>query len=462
MKLNGKYFHWPFNRRGKGCTSSIDVGIMKMETKRIRKHFPSVAKCKRICTNNAATTQVPQDLLDMLRELYPQYENVHRGQSTASIRMTEKFEEAYKKIAAFIGASDWRNVILYRGTTEAINAVMYSLMTEFRDGDNVVTTYMEHNSNYIPWYALCREIAPVFGRTIECRIVGFDKESGELDLNDLQAKVDRRTKIVCCTGASNFLGTKPPLGEVVKIGRQSDYEHPNALSGSYILVDGAQLVPHAPVDVEKMNVDFLAWSFHKMLAPFGVGGLFVRGQVLETLRPYQYGGDMIAEGKVSPEKVEYAPSPWKFTAGTPNIIGTILSGEATEVIVDLVLQNNLKDAPQRERREKAMQLVQKHEEELTQYVIDELKAIRSVKVYGPEDASRKTAVIAFNIAGQNPFDVAKKLNNLKIESRAGCHCATLAHYYLGIIPPATCRVSFYFYNTLEEARYTVETIKKLS
>ena len=191
---------------------------VKMETSRIRKHFPAIAKSKRICTNNAATTQIPQELLELTKKLYLQYDSVHRGQSTASIKTTERFEEAYEKIATFISSKDWRNIILYRGTTEAINAVMYSLMTEFRDGDNVVTTYMEHNSNYVPWYALCREIAPKFGRKIECRIIGFDRETGELDLEDLEREVDRRTKIVSCTGASNFLGTKPSIGKIVNIG----------------------------------------------------------------------------------------------------------------------------------------------------------------------------------------------------------------------------------------------------
>ena len=157
---------------------NLDETHTLLQPSSIREHFPAIMKGKRICTNNAATTQIPQELLDMSRELYSQYDNVHRGQSSASIRITEKFEEAYKKIAAFIGSKDWRNVLLYRGTTEAINAVMYSLMTEFEDGDNIVTTHMEHNSNYIPWYALCREITPKFGRKIELRIAGFDRESG--------------------------------------------------------------------------------------------------------------------------------------------------------------------------------------------------------------------------------------------------------------------------------------------
>ncbi|HEY4675421.1 MAG TPA: cysteine desulfurase [Candidatus Bathyarchaeia archaeon] len=432
-----------------------------MQTDRIRQHFPSITKAKRICTNNAATTQIPQELLDLASELYLQYDNVHRGQSTASNWTTERFEEAYKRIAFFVGARNWRNVLLYRGTTEAINAIMYSLMTEFKNGDNVVTTYMEHNSNYVPWYALSHEIAPKFGINIECRLVEFDKESGELNLEDLEKKVDRRTKIICCTGASNFLGTKPPIDKIVNVGKQSGYLHPNGLCGSYVLVDGAQLVPHAPVDVEKMDVDFLAWSFHKMLAPVAVGGLYVRDQILETLRPFQYGGDMIAEGKVAPERVEYNELPWRFTAGTPNIIGTILAGEATRLIADLVLGDSYANPSDTEHTRKAMESIQEYERSLTQYLIDELASIQGVTVYGPKDASRRTSVVAFNIAGQNPMDVARQLDKKKIESRAGCHCATLAHHYLGIKPPASCRISPYFYNTMEEMEYVVAAVKKI-
>lgn len=431
-------------------------------SKKIRKHFLAIKKGKRICTNNAATSQIPNELLDLSRRLYVNYANVHRGQSSASIDTTRKFEEAYRKIATFIGAKDWTNVVLYRGATEAINAVMYSLMTEFRDGDNVVTTYMEHNSNYVPWYALCKEIAPAFGRKIECRIVGFDKQTGELNLEDLEAKVDSKTKIICCTGASNFLGTKPPIDKIVNIAKQSGYKHPNGLSGSYTLIDGAQLVPHTPVDVESMKIDFLAWSFHKMLAPVGVGGLFVRSQVLETLRPFQYGGDMIAEGKVTAEKVEYAALPWRFTAGTPNIVGTILAGEATELIAEIVLGKIPKEASKRQTIEKAMGSIQEYEKELIQYLLDELASMKGVTIYGPKDASRRTSAVAFNIAGQNPMNIAKQLDKLNVESRAGCHCATLAHYYLGINPPASCRISPYFYNTIEEIVYVVEAVRKVS
>src|SRR3954453_18252128 len=214
---------------------------------RIRQHFDFPAT-GRVVTNNAASTQPPRELLELHRSLTPSYENVHRGQSTASQRTTELFEQSYDTIASWLNAPSRRSIACYRNTTEAINAVMYSLLTEFRDGDNVVTTMMEHNSNFVPWYALCREILPRFGRRVECRVARFDHATGQLDLAHLADLVDSRTKLMCCTGASNFLGTKPPLDAVRRIARGSGYRQPSGESGSLFLVDAAQLVPSSYVD----------------------------------------------------------------------------------------------------------------------------------------------------------------------------------------------------------------------
>ena len=167
-----------------------------IDTKKIRKFFPAI-KAGRIVSNNAASTQIPVQLLDLLKKLVVQYDNVHRGQSRSSLLTTAEFEASYDTIAQFIGATSRKNIVLYRNTTEAINSVMYSLMTEFKDGDNVVTTFMEHNSNYVPWYGLCKEILSKFGVRVECRIAKYDKNTGELDLNHLKSLVDQRTKIVC-------------------------------------------------------------------------------------------------------------------------------------------------------------------------------------------------------------------------------------------------------------------------
>src|SRR5262249_14775878 len=196
----------------------------------------------------------------------------------------------------FLGAPGRNCIALYRNTTEVINAVMYSLLTEFRDGDNVVTTMMEHNSNYVPWYAMCRQILPRLGRRVEYRLARFDPATGELDLGHRASLIDARTKLVCCTGASNFLGTRTPLGAIRALADASRYPQPTGERRSYLLVDGAQLVPGSYVDVQALDVDYLAFSFHKMLAPFGVGALYGKEHLLEAALPFLYGGDMIAEG----------------------------------------------------------------------------------------------------------------------------------------------------------------------
>ena len=215
---------------------------MPLDVDAIRSHF-FFPERGRIVTNNAASTQPPRELVQLYQDLAPGYENVHRGQSDASQAMTTQFEASFDTIAQFINAPSRENVAVYRNATEALNSVMYSLMTEFRDGDNVVTTMMEHNSNYVPWHGLCQEILPKFGIRVQCRLVPFDPDTGELDLAQLAAQVDDRTKLVCCTGASNFLGTKTPLDSVRRIAAESGYRQPDGDRRSRVLIDGAQLVP---------------------------------------------------------------------------------------------------------------------------------------------------------------------------------------------------------------------------
>ena len=265
----------------------------------IREHF-AFPRLGRIVTNNAASTQPPDELLALYQSLAPGYENVHRGQSSASQAMTALFEESYDTIARFIGAPGRASIALYRNTTEAHNAVMYALLSEFRNGDNVVTTTMEHNSNYVPWYAMCREILPRFGRRVHYRLARFDPVTGELDLDHLASLIDARTKLVCCTGASNFLGTRNPLRTIRALANASGYRQPNGERRSHLLIDGAQLVPGSFVDVQDLDVEYLSFSFHKMLAPFGVGVLYTKQHLLASSLPFLYGGDMIAEGQRVP------------------------------------------------------------------------------------------------------------------------------------------------------------------
>jgi cysteine desulfurase/selenocysteine lyase len=438
-----------------------------LDVRAIRRHF-AFPERGRIVLNNAASTQPPRELLALYRSLAPGYENVHRGQSDASRAMTALFEEAYDTIAAFLGAPGRTSIALYRNTTEAINAVMYSLLTEFRDGDNVVTTTMEHNSNYVPWYAMCRQILPRLGRRVEYRLARFDPRTGELDLDHLASLVDARTKLVCCTGASNFLGTRNPLGAVRALADASGYPQPSGERRSHLLVDAAQLVPGSYVDVRALDVDYLAFSFHKLLAPFGVGVLYAKEHLLAGSLPFLYGGDMIAEGRVTPERVEYNALPWKYAAGTPNVLGTIVSAQALRVLVDLALTPRRatyfgSTGPlDRAAVRTAMARVSGWNRHLTARALAGLGAIGGVTVYGPRDAARRTSLVAFNVAGRDPFAVAEALNRAGVEARAGCHCATLAHHALGLTPPASCRLSFALYNTPDEVDRAVAAVAAIA
>jgi len=434
-----------------------------VDIKAVRARF-AFPRSSRIVTNNAASTQPPRDLLELYRSLAPGYENVHRGQSSASQEMTALFESSYDTIAQFLCAPSRTSIALYRNTTEAINAVMYSLLSEFRDGDNVVTTMLEHNSNYVPWYGMCREILPRLGRRVEYRLVRFDPLTGELDLGHMASLIDARTKLVCCTGASNFVGTRSPLTAIRALADSSGYPQPSGERRSHLLVDGAQLVPGSFVDVQALGADYLAFSFHKMLAPFGVGVLYEKEHLLQAARPFLYGGDMIAEGRVFPERVEYNCLPWKYSAGTPNILGTIVSAQALRILIDLALTPKRLEyfgtarPIERSVVENAMSRVSGWNRTLTQRALDGLGAIPGITIYGSHDAARRTSLVAFNLAGRDPVSVAEDLDQAGVEARAGCHCATLAHRALRLDPPASCRLSFYLYNTVSEVDQAVAAV----
>ena len=436
-----------------------------VDVQAIREHFV-FPKLGRVVTNNAASTQPPAELLELYASLGPGYENVHRGQSSASQAMTALFEESYDTVARFIGAPSRACLALYRNTTEAINAVMYSLLTEFRDGDNVVTTLMEHNSNYVPWYGLCREILPRLGRRVEYRLARFDPVTGELDLTHLASLIDARTKLVCVTGASNFLGTRPPLDKVRAVAGASGYRQPNGERRSYLLVDGAQLVPSSFTDVRALDVDFLAFSFHKLLAPFGVGVLYAKEHLLDNALPFLYGGDMIAEGRVAPDLVDYNVLPWKYTAGTPNVLGVIASAQALRLVIDLVSGERRWFATSlpmpRPAIKSAMNLVARHIRSVTERALEAAQAIPGLTVYGPAAGVPRSPLLAFNVAGMDPMRVANGLNELGVESRAGCHCATLAHRDLGLTPPASCRLSFTLYTSIDDIERAMDALRRVA
>ena len=446
--------------------SDVGMSLSVAELAHLREQF-DFDRSGRVVTNNAASTQPPRQLLDLYRSLTPFYDNVHRGQSDASAYTTDRFESSYDIIAGWLGASGRRSIATYRNTTEAINAVMYSLLTEFRDGDNVVTTMLEHNSNYVPWHGLCREILPRLGRRVELRIARFDHRTGELDLDHLASLVDSRTKLVGCSGASNFLGSKPPLPMVRAIADGSGYPQPTGERRSRLLVDGAQLVPSSFVDVQALDVDYLVFSFHKMLAPFGVGVLYAKEHLLEHSLPFLYGGDMIADGRVSPDAVGYNELPWKYSAGTPNILGVIASAQALRLIADLMggdpqrLYFRTEDPMPQPVVRRTMERVGGHTAALTRRAVEGLSAVPGLRVLGVPPGGARSPLVAFTVAGCNPFDLAAALNRLGVESRAGCHCATLAHHDLGLDPPASCRLSFYLYNSIDDVDRAVDAVRQV-
>jgi cysteine desulfurase / selenocysteine lyase len=237
---------------------------------------------------------------------------------------------------------------------------------------------------------------------------------------------------------------------------------------SYLLVDAAQLVPGTFVDVQALGLDYLAFSFHKLLAPFGIGVLYAREERLATALPFLYGGDMIAEGRVFPHRVEYNSLPWKYAAGTPNILGAIVSAQAARILLDLALTPGhpvyfgTSQPLSRAAVRAAMGRICAWDQQLTARALEGLGAIGGITIYGPRDAARRTALVAFNLAGRDPVAVAEALNRAGVESRAGCHCATLAHRALGLSPPASCRLSFYLYNTPDEVDRAVAAVAAIA
>lgn len=451
----------PRDTRG---AAPYDVGLVRTQF-----DFP---RHGRVVTNNAASTQPPRAIVDLLAELSGDYENVHRGQSPASQRMTQRFEAAYDTFAQWVNAPSRRSIATYRNTTEAINAVMYSLLTEFRDGDNVVTTMMEHNSDFVPWHAMCREILPRFGRRVECRVAGFDHATGELDLEHLAGLVDARTKLVCVTGASNFLGTKPPLTWIRVLADASGYARPGGGTGSLMLVDAAQLAPSSHVDVRSLDVDYLALSCHKLLAPYGVGVLYAKEELLERSLPFLYGGDMIAEGRVAPDRVDYNELPWKYAAGTPNVLGVIASAQTLRLLPDLVGADPLRrwftgaattspDLPP-ELVVETMRRVARHADTLTDLALREARSVDGLTTYGPPAGTPRAPLLSFNVAGVDPFELAEELGREGVEARAGCHCATLAHRDLGLDPPASCRLSFALYTSEADVVIAFDAVRRVA
>jgi cysteine desulfurase/selenocysteine lyase len=375
--------------------------------------------------DNAATTQKPRQVIDELVRYYETYNaNVHRGVHTLSEEATDAYEQARVKVNRFIHSPYGpESVIFVRNTTEAINLVASAWGRANLDADDeVVISVAEHHSNMIPWQLICQE------RGARLLYVDIDDE-GKLRIDDLEAKVGPRTKMVAVAHASNVLGINP-IKEIAAIAHRN---------GALLLVDGAQSVPHLPVDVADLDCDFLAFSAHKMLGPTGIGALWGMPEVLKRMDPYQGGGSMIS--RVTTEGSTWAALPEKFEAGTPNIADAIAWGAAIEYLEAL-----------------GMESIRAHDIEITTHALEELSKVPGVTVYGPRTAEERVGVVSFNLGDVHPHDLSQVLDQYGVAVRAGHHCAQPLMRRLDCV--ATARASFYLYNTKEEVDVLVEAVRE--
>ena len=375
--------------------------------------------------DNASTTQKPYSVINSITDFYSNYNsNIHRAVYQLAEEATELYEQTRKKIANFINVRP-EEIIFTRNTTESINLIAHSwARSNLKKDDVIAITELEHHSNIVPWQILCQEI----GTRLE--YVGID-ESGFLDVEHLIELISsRKVKLVSISHMSNVLGTIVPIERIVKTAHQYDIP---------VIVDGAQSVPHMPVDVKKLDCDFLVFSAHKMLGPTGVGVLYAKKELLEKMKPFMAGGDMIKE--VFKFHTNYNEVPYKFEAGTPNIADVVGFGAAVEYLEKIGMEN-----------------IRKHEIYLTEYALESMQSLKYTTIYGPMDSKFRGGVISFNIADIHPHDLATIMNDHGIAIRSGHHCAQVLMQRLDV--PATSRASFYIYNTKEEIDKFVNAIKE--
>ncbi|HEM3537546.1 TPA: cysteine desulfurase [Streptococcus suis] len=398
-----------------------------MDLERIRKDFSILDQVVNdeplVYLDNAATTQKPQQVLDVLADYYQKDNaNVHRGVHTLSERATARYEAARQKVADFIQAKSSKEILFTRGTTTGLNWVAQFAKEILQPDQEVLISVQEHHSNIIPWQQACQQTGA------KLRYVTL--KDGGLDMDHLRSLLSSKTKFVSLAHVSNVLGGVAPIGEIAELVHQV---------GAYLVVDGAQSVPHMAVNVQELDVDFYAFSGHKMLGPTGIGVLYGKEELLNLMSPVEFGGEMI--DFVYEQSATWKELPWKFEAGTPNIAGAIGLGAAIDYLTEI-----------------GMDAIQAHEAELVDYVFPKLQAIPGLIIYGSQDLSKRTGVIAFNLDDLHPHDVATALDYEGVAVRAGHHCAQPLLRYLQV--PATVRASFYIYNTKADCDKLVEAIIK--
>lgn len=396
----------------------------------VRKDFPILQRetsdgVQLVYLDSTATSQKPLAVIEAMDNYYRRSNaNIHRGVHTLAEEATTMYEQARVKIAKFINAKSAHQIIYTRNTTESINLVAYSwARANLKHGDLVILTEMEHHSNLVPWHMLQAE------RGIELEFIPV-LEDGVLDLEMYQVLLERKPKLVSFTHMSNVLGTINPAKEIIRMAHEA---------GAITLVDGAQSVPHLKVDVQSLDADFLAFSAHKMCGPTGIGALYGKMELLESMPPFLGGGDMIKEVKLRSFRANTLPH--KFEAGTPAIAEAVGFGAAVDYLSSL-----------------GMDAIAAHEHDITEYALERLEEVPGVKLFGP-GADQKGGVAAFTLEGVHPHDVAQILDKDGIAVRAGHHCAQPLHEKFGI--PATSRASFYLYNTKEEVDLLINGIYKV-
>lgn len=371
--------------------------------------------------DNAATTQKPKQVIDALVHYYENDNaNVHRGVHTLAERATSAYEASREKVRKFINAESVEEILFTRGTTTGLNWVAQSFGETLKEGDEIVISIMEHHSNIVPW----QQLAKRSGATLKYIYL----KDGKLDMAEARQIISAKTKILSITHASNVLGVVNPIKELASLVHQN---------GGIIVVDGAQSTPHLSIDVQDLDVDFFAFSGHKLCAPTGIGVLYGKSATLKAISPIEFGGEMI--DFVQQQESTWTDLPWKFEAGTPNIADAIALGAAIDYLTSI-----------------GMEKIHAYEQELVNYVLPKLQAIEGIEIYGPENPEEHTAVIAFNLDGLHPHDVATALDMQGIAVRAGHHCAQPLIEYLKV--SSTARASFYFYNTKADCDQLIEAI----
>lgn len=395
----------------------------------IKKDFPILERkingFKLVYLDNAATTQKPQCVIDAISSYYTGFNaNVHRGLHTLAEEATSAMEKTRDKTAAFIGSVKREEIVFTRNATESINLVASSWgKKNIKQSDRIVITQMEHHANLVPWIMLAKESGA------ELVYIPINRD-GYLDLTDINRIINPQTKMVALTHMSNVLGTINPVEEIIDLAHKN-----NAL----VLIDGAQSVPHLPVDVKVLDADFYAFSAHKMLGPTGVGVLYAREEILNDMEPINFGGEMISEVRF--DFADWAELPMKFEAGTPNIADLVAFAPALDYLNKI-----------------GMDKIRQHEIEITTYGLEELKKLDYIKIFGPDNPLDRGGVISFVDNKIHPHDLAQFLDSKGVAVRAGHHCAQPLVKLLGV--PSTARASFYIYNTKDEVDKLVEALKE--